>query len=277
MMTYTGHTPPRRSRQTGFSLIEVSIAIALAAMLSMFYLYNQSTESQLNQAKVQAGYYLVVSDAVGKYMQFYYDALQLVPAGGLCSTVSLSSGDTPVAPVMDCKMPGIANSPVNAFQPTVAELKALGMLNPSFQDSFLWPMGTSVKTSTGSAAAKTFVNRIQAFCPPNANVPLTMGPLTCNAKIQFKSLTFNAQPFDLEQGSIFKLSLNDMLMASINSMGGDGFMSFEFGNGLLYAAGKQMNMANPIQLVQGGQAKAGVAGILALQNTVETRCTVVTP
>jgi hypothetical protein len=69
--------------------------MALSAMVTMGYLYNQSQDNQLSNAKVQAGYYLTVNDAVGKYMQTYYNDLTAIPPE--CSQVRLTAGGVPSA------------------------------------------------------------------------------------------------------------------------------------------------------------------------------------
>ena len=51
--------------QKGFSLLEISLVIALGTMVSIGYLYNQSQDSQLSNAKVQAGYYLTAINVMG--------------------------------------------------------------------------------------------------------------------------------------------------------------------------------------------------------------------
>ena len=84
-----------KQSQKGFSLLEISLVIALGTMLSIGYLYNQNRDQALNTAKAQAGYYLLVNDAVGKYMLTFYDDLSSIPAS--CSTVLLTAGDAPAA------------------------------------------------------------------------------------------------------------------------------------------------------------------------------------
>ena len=82
-------------KQSGFSLLELAVVIALAAMVSIGYLYNQSQDNQLSNAKVQAGYYLTVNDAVGKYMLTFYDDLKIIPPD--CSQLRLTAGGVPSA------------------------------------------------------------------------------------------------------------------------------------------------------------------------------------
>jgi prepilin-type N-terminal cleavage/methylation domain-containing protein len=84
-----------KQSQKGFSLLEISLVIALGAMVSIGYLYHQTQDSQFSNAKVQAGYYLTVNDAVGKYMLTYYDDLKTIPPN--CAQVRLTAGGVPSA------------------------------------------------------------------------------------------------------------------------------------------------------------------------------------
>ena len=77
-------------KQSGFSLLEISLVIALGTMMTIGYLYNQSQDNQLSNAKVQAGYYLTVNDAVGKYMLNFYEDLKVIPPD--CAQVRLTTG-----------------------------------------------------------------------------------------------------------------------------------------------------------------------------------------
>jgi len=279
----------------GFSLLEISLVIALGTMASIGYLYNQSQDSQLSNAKVQAGYYLTVNDAVGKYMLTYFDDLKIIPPD--CAQVRLTAGGVPsaIASTTNCKFTtGAASgvkSPTNALQPTVAELKSLTMLDSSFQDGFLW---TTLNTVNGPKASCTtdcltgtnteptrFVNRIQLWC--NGTLLTGSDTATCATTMQLKSLTFNSQPFaPTELGSFFKLSRTDMMSTAIHVMDSNGFMSLETGldsegKGMLYGVGKQTSQANPIVFFDSKDKtnnlnNRGITGIMALQNAAEVRC-----
>ena len=283
-----------KQRQTGFSLLELSLAITLAAMVSLGYLYNQNRETEFNNAKAQAGYFLTVNDAVGKYMLSFYDDLKTIPA--ICSTVRLTAGDTPAPTSTSCKFTtgsaSSVNNPANVMQPTVAELQKLGMLDKSFQDSFLWPTLSTVNspyaitcdptkspcTTTANAAPAAYATRIQKWCDGVLVTPANN--LKCDMP-QLKSLTFNAQPFaDAEIGSFFKMARFEKLNTAISSMGGDGFMSLELaldseGKGKLYGVGGKTSLDNPILYINAKDSsvnKRGISGIMAIQNAAEVRC-----
>ena len=283
-----------KQRQTGFSLLELSLAITLAAMVSLGYLYNQNRETEFNNAKAQAGYFLTVNDAVGKYMLSFYDDLKTIPA--ICSTVRLTAGDTPAPTSTSCKFTtgsaSSVNNPANVMQPTVAELQKLGMLDKSFQDSFLWPTLSTVNspyaitcdptkspcTTTANAAPAAYATRIQKWCDGVLVTPANN--LSC-ATPQLKSLTFNAQPFaDADIGSFFKMARFEKLNTAISSMGGDGFMSLELildseGKGKLYGVGSKTSLDNPILYINAKDSSLsgrGIAGIMAVQNAAEVRC-----
>ena len=176
-------------------------------------------------------------------MLSFYDDLNNKSIEAACSTVNLTAGDTPAPTSTSCKFTtGSASgvlSPANVMQPTVAELQKLGMLDKSFQDSFLWPTLSTVNrpyasncnpqtaacTTTANAAPAAYATRIQKWCDGVLVTPANN--LSC-ATPQLKSLTFNAQPFaDADIGSFFKMARYQKLNTAISSMGGDGFMSLE--------------------------------------------------
>jgi len=273
---------PFKHSQSGFSMLEISLAAALAAMLSIGYLYNQTRDQALNTAKAQAGYYLLVNDAVGKYMLTFYDDLGNIPAG--CSTVLLTAGDAPAASSANCKFttgPKQGNdSPVNAMQPTVDELKKLNMLDSSFNGGFLWTTALVVKKPDGTTPVG-FGTRIQRWC--DGQLMTGLGS-TCTNKPQYKSITFNTQPFVADKtSSFFSLSRYEKMDTAIAAMGSDGLMSLEpelettqAKKGKLYGVGKQISLDNPILYKTPKDTATngmGVEGILAVNNSAEVRCT----
>ena len=284
-------------KQSGFSLLEISLVIALGTMMTIGYLYNQSQDNQLSNAKVQAGYYLTVNDAVGKYMLNFYEDLKVIPPD--CAQVRLTAGGVPsaIASTTNCKFTtGAASgvkSPTNALQPTVTELKKLTMLDSSFEDRFMWPTLSTVNGPKASGTCTTdcltgsntepsrFVNRIQLWC--DGSLLSGTATKTCASTIQLKSLTFNSQPFaPTDLGNFFKLSRHDILSTAIGVMGSNGMMSLETaldtdGNGKIYGVGKQTSQTNPIVYFDSTAPSStlnnkGIAGIMAVQNAADLRC-----
>lgn len=282
---------PTKQSQTGFSLLELSLAIALAAMVSIGYLYNQTRDTEFNNAKAQAGYFLTVNDAVGKYMLSFYDDLKIIPTE--CSSVRLTAGNTPsaISSSINCAFTtGSASgvlSPANVLQPTVADLQKLNVLDKSFQDSFLWSTLSTVNSpyastcttncaATPNAAKAAFATQIQKWC----NGVVIASADTCSS-VQLKSLTFNSQPFaDADIGSFFKMARFEKLNTAISSLGGEGFMSLELaldneGKGKLYGVGGKTSLDNPILYINAKDSSLsgrGIAGIMAIQNAAEVRC-----
>ena len=78
---------PVKQSQTGFSLLEVSVAMMVVAAVTLGYLYNQSRQSAVSLARTQAGYYQVVSAAVSQYMASNYSSLK--GKSDACSVVPL--------------------------------------------------------------------------------------------------------------------------------------------------------------------------------------------
>lgn len=252
--------------QTGFSLLELSLAMSLGAVLAFSYLYNQSQDNQINTAKVQAGYFLQVNDAVGQYMQKYYDDLIVIPSA--CGKFTWTNGKITSAVPETCKFTsGRAkdSSPTNALAPTVAELQRLGFIEKSFSDRFLW------KSVNNEPAI--YVTRIQHWC--NGSLVI-QDDSSCSSAIQLKSLTFNSLEFSKpELGNVLSLTRTEQLKTAISVMGGDGLMSWDTeldkdGNGKLYSFGHVMSVDNPVRLAS--VASRGSEGILAIQNGVDVRC-----
>ncbi len=276
-----------KTHQTGFSLLEISVVIALAAMVSIGYLYNQSRENEINVAKAQAGYFLTLNDAVGNYMLQNYTYLksdQLIPIE--CSELKLSAGDKPTqGPIPNCTFrdgPYVGNkSPKNVMQPTLADLKAQGVLDQSFDNSFLWktvPISTSQSNNPlnvynpNGIEPVGYAIRIERWC----NGKLATNNNIC-AVDQFKSLIINTQPFaDDDKSSFFRLSRFEKLNLAITSIGSDGFMSLDRSmdndsSGKLWSVGKKTFLENPIKDKK-NPSTPGIEGVLAVQNAVNWTC-----
>jgi hypothetical protein len=85
------------------------------------------------------------------------------------------------------------------MQPTVEEFEKLNMLDNSFNGGFLWSTALVVKQPDGSTP-NTYGTRIQRWC--DGQLMTGLGS-TCTSKPQYKSITFNTQPFVADSNSSF--------------------------------------------------------------------------
>ncbi len=257
-----------RRDQRGFTMLEIALTMVLAGIVAVSYLYIQTNDTQTNLSKAQAGYYMTVNDAVGRYMLRYYDGLSGIR--GQCSTVPLKDGATASGTSLPCAFATSVVSgpaaPANAYQPTLQNLKALGMLDANFADRFLFSTDKTVRNRAGGVAPSTYFVNIQRWC----NNVQVVDETICLTPT-FKSLVFNSQPFSTSTDGTFKMTRDEKLSTALSEIGSDGLMSLEstvdtIGN--LFSVGKQTFLANPI----GNAANKGIPGILAIQNSAAIQC-----
>ena len=271
--------------QSGFSLLEISVALMLLAAVTLGYLYNQSRQSAVSLARTQAGYYQVVSAAVTQYMSNNYALLKALPPK-TCSDVQLFTESTAATPPVACGInalfsSGSASSPVsNGLQPTVAELKATGYLDSNFKSSFVWPTqlimyAPSAVKANSSLASPEYRVQIQAWCN---SAPPKDDSVCDNPALN--SLVYNAQPFAKESSSGFiGFSRLDKLFEARTHLGANGLMAYDYafkGGGALYTEGDKITRSNPLRFIISGST-LGVEGVLALQSTLPSIQTTPSP
>lgn len=262
MANATKHPP------TGFSLLEISVALMLLAAVTLGYLYNQSRQSAVSLARTQAGYYQVVSAAVSQYMASNYNNLKgKSPA---CSVVPLITDSSAPPTFSGCKVDVVlvsgatssVKSIANGLQPSLSELTQAGYLPNHFSNGFLWPTTQVMKTNASDFAASEFRVQIQRWC----NGAVSSASNTCDSP-ELRSLVYNAQPFAQESSSGFNgLTRLDKLLEARSYLGANGLIAYDYTlrkDGDLYSEGDKFKLANPLRFSSGSQA--GLEGVLALQ------------
>lgn len=262
--------PYARILQGGFSMLEIALTMVLAGIVVVAYLYNQTNDTQFNLSKAQAGYYMTVNDAVGRYMLRYYADMSGI--SGQCSTIPLKDGAQASGPGsgVNCKISTTVvsgpSAPLNAYQPTLQNLKGLGMLDANFADRFLFGTDLRVQNTSGQQAPSTYFVNIERWCNNTKVVDAT----TCLTPT-YKSLVFNSQPFSKSSAGTFKMSRDEKLSSALSEIGSDGLMSLETSvdsTGNLFSVGKLTFATNPITNAAG----RGIPGILAIQNSAAVQC-----
>lgn len=279
----------RRKNQRGYSLIETSLALSLAVMVTASGLGWLQYQQRLDQGEAAGQLYLSINQSVQSYMAGQYDELVKVPAH--CSQprffdtngdTRISFGELPDAAACTRSLKradGVAYSVSNVLQPTLADLRALGYLSSTMRDTLPFPTALKVVQDVAgvkSLAASHFAVRIEQVCSAN-----TTAQTTCPAK-DLRSLLFNAQPYDDKvMGSGFMGALT--LATAFAQIQGQGAMSPENGGDLLgwqglfqitnpvrafTATGNGLGSAN-ILGIRGGYGSAGLMQFMRLDGSVK--------
>jgi hypothetical protein len=189
-------------RQRGYGLVEVTVALTLATVASAAGLKYLAWDAKNSIAKQNGQHMRPLNDAIGTYMTKYYAAL--INGSGVA---------------------GVAN----AYQPTTAELRSVGILDSNYGDKDLY--GNSYRVS---------ISRIPAGCTP-AN---------CN----LQSLVWGDGPIrDKISGA------PDPTRASYarDGAGADAGFSTLATPGTIHGLSDSWNTANPV---------GSVAGVVAMRN-----------
>ena len=279
------------SSQKGFTLLEVSIATAIAALGIMATLQMRAAQSQIDAARSVAQVYERLNNAAGSYMTiFYSDIINKARISPACGTpayqIRTENNIDAVNHGSDCKIELEVNKQKhtinNYLQPTPSELAKLGLLTATdgrYEDQLPLPSfalaGGSASTSmvayntsldpgfgpSNSQARNGMAILIQLMCI-GANPPVTSPVLSLNTcstnKYDLRSLVFNIQPYtNIGDG-------NTLLYRVMEAAGGGRtYLSDTRFDGELRADGGVSTLDNPIKIQN---TNTGSPFILAIRN-----------
>ena len=254
-------SPACATRQSGFSLIEVTMALMLLGAMSLGVLQVQQFQ-QIVDAGRQAGLRLAaLRDGAERYVRDHGAALMALPALATCQQVALSQEARAGSPaVAGCELK-VHDKVVaqNAFQPTIQELRDLGYV--TFGDSLPFPHGdTIVDGRTGQPAEARWAVSVQ--CHANCPQATPRGPGAPTLRV----LLYNTQPFFATNDLPF--GYGAQLKAALQALGPDAVVSLpgESGQTAAQLRGKGVTpVANPLQT---GAPGSGVPGVLASHQLV---------
>ena len=256
------------TRQSGFSLIEMTMALVLLGAMSLGVLQVQQFQQHVENGR-QAGLRLAaLRDGAEQYVRDHAQAL-LVAAQSTagCAEVVLSrqhlaSGPTPKACALEAKAGAAGQVPpkplaVNALQPTFLELKALGYV--ALDERLPFPHGdTIVDGRTGRTAEPRWAVSVQCHgsCETGGSARTAILRVTL----------YNTQPF-FAQGAL-PFGYGAQLKAALQALGPDAMVSLP-GESAQHAAQLRGRGATPVTNPLRGEADGtGVPGVLASSRLV---------
>lgn len=268
------HAPVRvlnKRQQSGFSLVELTLALAVVGSGLVVSLMVQQYNAMRQQAQSVGQVLVELNGGVGAYLSEHYAALQALP--DRCSQVNFvhRSGNTSVpsaaiAQFADCALnlqrhnKGSATAVLvaNGLQPSALELRGLGYWTDSVHEGLPWPVnpvmvGTTDGTSRSKVIPAQYGVQINAVCVDE----------TCTRKA-LSSLLFNTQPFDSQR--LFNQHMKDIFVAMAHAAAGDDALiavGTDAQHGQLLDKQGRMVDRNPLR---GSDTSQGVAPVLAMRN-----------
>ncbi len=254
----------RRQRHSGFTLMELTVAMAVATGLAIVIMSINMANTESMRSGFVAQQYRMLSQAVAAYMGRHHAALAALPAE--CANVVLHASIVPTAPAVACQLSGLAGTTVaNGLQPTAAELIALNLLERSFSSHTLLPTRNTMQTASGGNATANLAVQITKLCGT------TVG---CTSGYRLQGLVFNQQPYDFERTTFRSSTVRENLSEAFMAMGGGAAVALASSStevAELVGYKNLFQITNPLQSNAGG-----VPGVLAMRSDFSSLTGVVT-
>ncbi len=257
-------------RQAGFTLLEVSFVVAVAGALSIGALEMLRFQQMVEQGRHAGERLAALRDGAAAYTRDHgRTILAQVPDHQRCAAIELSSASAVSPPpgassaLAGCGLKIDGQPVANGYQPTVAELQALGYVR--LTDELPFTHGDSIVDGhTGARAVPRW--RVSMRC--NRHCAPVSAPVSEAAppKPVFSLMLFNTQPF-FPQGRL-EYGQAAQLKAAAQAIGPDALISPpgsspHASRKLRSVAGQPA--ANPLR-----DAAGGVPGVLATLTYVDT-------
>lgn len=244
----------QHERQSGFTLMELTVAMAVATGLAIVLMSLNMANTESMRSGFVAHQYRMLSQAVAAYMGRHHAALATLPAE--CSNVVLNASSVPTAPGVTCQLSGLAGTTVaNGLQPTAAELMALNLLEPSFSSQSLLPTRNIMQNASGGYASAGLAVSITRICGSTSS---------CASGYRLQGLVFNQQPYHFERYTFRSSTVRDNLTEAFMAMGGGAALALASSSAETADLVGYRNMfliTNPLQSSSGG-----VPGVLAMRS-----------
>ena len=290
----TRATTLTRRLQRGYTmgLGALSVAFGMGAVGAMGVDWADQTQ-QLASLTTQATAYAQVSRALGNYATLYYPQLiDISHYPDSCANVPYRAGAWTPASAGSCSAQlsvqpstvtaGTASAPAgvvpatvtvaNILQPTIAELKALQLLDATLPEAPVLPVSYGVATGPASTPGGA---------PQQANTYGTrVSRIPVNSGINLETLVFNVQPFDVSRSGMNQLLVYSNGMGAISGYADVDSSTSQINPGFdLVAASGIWRRTNPVRQAgtstggatsgAAGSGDTGMPGIVAWVNTYD--------
>ncbi|HZG22717.1 MAG TPA: polymer-forming cytoskeletal protein [Herbaspirillum sp.] len=263
---------PRRSpgpgRQRGFALGHALVTTALLGGVGAVGTDWALQQRQAAVLEAQNAIYARLNNGVGAYMTLYYPRLidrRTYPDS--CATASYPVPASPdkacrfSAPFIDAAGASKIHEVGNILQPTLADLQALGLVDPQIPPAPLLPIHAKVVTASGTGGATDKHDNVYG---------IIVRRTPAGSDVNLDSLVFNVQPYALVHADMSALlRMSNGAGATSGVPDRDTTTSSINPNFDLKAYGGAWTVPNPVQETVKDIGTRGMHGIMAWRNGYE--------
>lgn len=259
--------PTMRRRQRGFALGQALVTTAMVGGIGAVGTDWALQQRQTAVLEAQNAIYARINNGVGAYMTLYYPrVIDRSTYPDSCASVSYpSAGATSTrcnfaATYTDAAGASKTRLINNILQPTLADLQALGLVDPQIPPAPLLPVNATVVTGAATGAAPAAHDNVYGIIVKRT---------PAGTDVNLDSLIFNVQPYALVNADMSALlRMSNGAGASSGLPDRDAITSSINPQFDLKAYAGAWNLPNPVQKTVAGIAK-GVPGIMAWRNGYE--------
>lgn len=254
--------PCRLAGQRGFTLVELTVVLVIGAGFMLMMTLSMQVHALQLAVQSQAERYLSLQAAAQRYVQKFRVSIQVLPAVCSRSLYRTEAMQLPPAVKSGACSASLSNAGndvtvFNVLQPTVEELRRLGLLGQTEQTRLLLPTVGRALTMTQETGAVTALAQLgvllRNICTGEA----------CAERSMVELLVYNIQPFQTN-GGIWLFNRRDQVNMLFSVLGNGGAIASDARERWdLVGLRNSFRLVNPIADA-GGFGEPGVVGLRSI-------------